>query len=867
MIINFLEYILPYTAKKFIPNGVKFIPNFKEFIPNLRVVDLKLNISVFLKLLFEAKKQGKGRIGRGKMYTRLIEIITGNDSLVLSSMFGGNIDRFLLRLIRNETEYPYTLFDLEEFSNSADNFNKAKKYLLNMKHFCEAVLDDDKIDMLIYNFLEIIKSDSSIKALIYGDKFIDKSALFGSFIHPKQICIEALLLALLYHVHKYPSIENADSISLTDIPKQIYFKAVHFEDKNSLETDVAIDLSEFIRDNSERHIQTASDYDIKMSFNDEIITKLPSKDNLFIYGAGGIGKTTLLRSIIGKEERIYLYFDLKHTCSGLLLQILLKYRYLGEYKNYSEYCIFEGENTAIQELHELEKLFKSIPLNGEPEYVLLLDSLIDTADDMISEITAAVKEWNNVRIIISGRKVPKDHIFDSFDKVEVLGISDIELGKYGDMYDSLKTLLKLPPLLNAYKSGEYTTVGELLDCYFMQYEKSRYSDNSAVSFIIEIVLPFVAKRITEYSAYSLKRSDVSEIIDTVTGIFFDNNSVYLNYIVPKGYKKESLPNGRDELIKIILDTGIIISDEDGILSFEANIYRDYFAAKYVLNIIEMLDKSFGKDDIDGKSKLFYALDFGSVWFNDDSIYRLVGEIAGDYRNTPDSAHYYKTPLDTLLEMCREFECSRATENIIRTMSSVRNNEICDVDFSDTMLPLSIPSYIKFSDKDGELPCDFRNCKVTYIGLLEPLKFSVRSDNNRYILAAFENAYFVLWDTENEQIIWDKELSKNTYISDEFACAEFIDNDKYILISDIKGSLKIETSSGDLCGQYNHKEYRSQSYEEYLDSNCVPQNAVDEELRSKILQQLPHFKNCDFRDAEFAFEAYRETLNSMGEIVD
>ena len=333
-------------------------------------------------------------------------------------------------------------------------------------------------------------------------------------------------------------------------------------------------------------------------------------DNLFIYGAGGIGKTTLLRSIIGKEKRIYLYLNLKDTCSGLLLQILLKYRYLGEYKNYSEYCIFEGENTAIQGLHELEKLFKNIPLNREPDYMLLLDDLNETADNIINEITAAVNEWNNVRIIISGRKVPKNHTFDNFEKVKVSGVSDTEIDKYGDMDDSLKDLLRVPPFLNAYKSGEYTTVGELLDCYFMQYEMSRYCDNTAASFIIEIVMLFFAKRMTEYSAYSLKRSIVSEIIDTIMEIMFDKNSVYLNYIVPKGYKKESLPNGRDELINIILSTGIIVSDEDGVLSFETNIYRDYFAAKYVLNIIEMLDKSFGKNDIDGKSKMFYALDFG-----------------------------------------------------------------------------------------------------------------------------------------------------------------------------------------------------------------------------------------------------------------
>ncbi len=832
---------------------------------------MKLNISIFLKLLFEAKKQGKGRIGRGKAYTRLIEIITGEDSFVSYSTFGGNIDRFLLRLMRNETEYPYTLFDFEEFSNFTDNFDNAKKYLLNMKHFCEEVLDDKKVDMLIYNLLKIIKTDSSIKTLIYGDEIINKAVLHGSSIHPKQICIEALLLALLYHVHKYPSIGNADSISLTDIPERIYFKSVHFEDKISLLTDVTIDLGEFISNNSERSAPAVSGYNIEMKCKGEIITELPCKNNLFIYGLGGVGKTTLLRSVIGKDERIYLYLSLKDSSYGILLQILLKYRYLGEYKDYREYCIFEGENTAVHEIHELEWLFKSVPFNGEPNYVLLLDDLndirIDAKENIINEITAAINEWNNVRIIISGRKIPKDRIFDSLDKIEVSGISDIELSEYGGMDASIKVLLKLPPLLNAFKSGKHRTVGELLEYYFMQYEMSRYSDNTVASFMIELVLPFIAKRMTELSAYSLKRSDISEIIDTVTELMFDNNSVYLNYIVPKGYKKESLPTGRDEMINIILETGIIISNEDETLSFERNIYRNYFAAKYALNVIEMLDISFGKDGIDDKSEMFYTLHFGDVWFADDSIYRLIGEIVGDYRNTSDSAHYYKTPLDTLLEMCSKFDCFRTTENIIKTMASVRGNEICDVDFSDTALPLSIPSYIKFSDKDGELPCTFFNCMFMFINLLEPLKFSVSSNNKKYILAAFENVYFVLWDTENEQIVWDNEFSEYVDEFEEFECAEFTSNGKFILISNSNGHLKIETSSGDLCGQYSHEECYSKSYEEYCENNCEPPNYVDEDLRLKILQQLPHFKNCDFRGSDFAFEEYRRILSLMGALVD
>lgn len=828
---------------------------------------MRLNISVFLKLLFEAKKQGKGRIGRGKAYIRLIEIITGEDNFVSYSAFGGNIDRFLLRLMRNETEYPYTLFNLEEFSSCTDNFAKAKKYLLSMKQFCEEVLDDKKINTLIYDLLEIIKADSSIKTLIYGDKIIDKAVLQGSPIHPKQVCVEALLLAILYHVHKNPSTENADSISLTDIPEQIYFKSVHFEDKNSLLTDVAIDLGEFISNNSERSIPAVSEYDIEMRCKGEIITELPCKNHLFIHGTGGVGKTMLLRSIIGKDERIYLYLNLKDSSYGILLRILLKYRYLGEYKDYHEYCIFEGESTAVQELHELEKLFKNTSFNSEPKYVLLLDNINEAREDILNEITTAINEWRNVRIIMSGRKVPRERIFDNLDKVEVSGVPDIELNEYENIDASIKALLKLPPILNAFKSGKYTTVGELLEYYFMQYEMSRYSDNTAVSFMIEIVLPFIAKRMKDDKYTPLKRSDVFKIMGTITKLMLNNDSVYLNYIVPKGYNEESLPTGRDELINIIIDTGIVIFDDDGALSFERIIYRDYFAAKYAINVIEMLDKSFGEGDIDGKSELFCALHFGDVWFSDNSIYRLIGEIVGDYRNTSDSAHYYKTPLDTLLKMCREFGCFRTTENIIKAMASVRSNEICDVDFFNTSMPLLIPSYIKFSDKDGELPCTFINCMFMFINLLEPLKFSASSDNNKYILAAFENAYFVLWDTENEQIVWENEFSECVDEFWEFDCAEFTDNGRFILISNSNGHLKIETSSGDLCGRYSHEECYSQSYEEYSENNCVPQNVVDEELRLKILQQLPHFKNCDFTGVDFAQEDYRKILSLMGAFVD
>ena len=114
------------------------------------------------------------------------------------------------------------------------------------------------------------------------------------------------------------------------------------------------------------------------------------------------------------------------------------------------------------------------------------------------------------------------------------------------------------------------------------------------------------------------------------------------------------------------------------LHFTHQYFRDYFAAKHILNLLNAIDISYGDFHIDEKKKIFNSLDLGAVWFSDDDmeIYRLIGEICGDYRNIPDEDFVYEnTILNRLLDMCREFNAFRTTENVINVMSTVRNNVI------------------------------------------------------------------------------------------------------------------------------------------------------------------------------------------------
>ena len=278
----------------------------------------------------------------------------------------------------------------------------------------------------------------------------------------------------------------------------------------------------------------------------------------------------------------------------------------------------------------------------------------------------------------------------------------------------------------------------------------------------------------------------------------------------------------------------------------------------------MLDIAFEKEQISEKQELFRYIDLGSVWFVNLPIYRLVGEITGDYKNTPESARYYKTQLDILLEMCREFDCFRATENVIYAMASARKNTICDVDFSNTSLPLTIPSYISFSDVSGELPCDFSKCHVLYISLLEPLLFSVSSGDERLILAAFEDSYVVLWDCNNRIVVWTSDLHSYLENDSELCYAEF--NDNTISIYGSISGVELALSDGTIKNCFKASERRSDKYDKWLENGCISQSTGYKNLQKDILQQLPHFKNCDFSDAVFEFDKYKELLKKMGAII-
>ncbi len=709
----------------------------------------KMTMNVLLSLLIQSKITGRGMTSNGRLYVMLMETIADHDNMAMTAeesvlnKFNNEVthhesyrklERFLSRFVKTGHGYPYELYSFDKFENSMDY----RQFLLAMRGFTDAVIDKEKLDLLVYTLLEILRQDTSITTILYGYEFIPKERLFGTFAHPKKICAESLLLGLLYHVHKNP--DTAECIELLEVPEKRSFKVIRYCGESSLNPDMPVNLIENIHETASRQKPAAMKYQLELSGGDE----LPKRGNIFIYGSGGAGKTTFLRSLIGKNNTVDFYFplyrykyevhdDFSEECCHILLQILLKYQYQYEYDNYNALIANEGKSAVLHQLKELDRLMKSTPVNGQPAYTLLLDGMNEMSADMqssfISEIEKICGNWRNVRIVITGRIIPACELFDEFRCIEISGVTDNALNnalsENGIILQSenLRETLKNPLFLSIYLEGRINgkslnTRGEILDSYVINMNLSHY-ENSIISFLVRYALPFAAKSMFRvWFRQEISRGELLKAIDCAFEFYLHNDYIYQNYIAPKKYNKNALLECRanTDLVELIINnTGLLEASESSPhrLHFVHQYYRDYFAARYILNMIDAIETSLEYRGAN-KAEMYGEMGLNDSWFggfdchDGDEVYRIIGEICGDYMNTNGSFKW--TMLETLLDSMRDYDSYRIAENVIKTMSIIRNGVICDVNFRGLKLPVFLDNSISFSDK-GEYPCSFSDCLI------------------------------------------------------------------------------------------------------------------------------------------------------------
>lgn len=493
----------------------------------------RLTLNILLSLIIQSKVIGRGIIGNGRLYVKFMKIIADNDSAELSAdknilnKFNNELvekeayrklERFISRFLKDGKGYPYKIISYNEFEKCIGNTEKIVEYLRKLESVCDEIIDCTKLNSLVYTLLEIIRQDSSIKKILYGSEFISKDKLFGSHAHPKRICLEALIIGLLYHVHKNPA--ESENIELLNAPDRLKFHVIRFSDEKSLDLEMPIKLIENIHENAKRQKSSEMKYSLELRNEDEMLTEIPDSGNVFLYGVGGAGKSTLLLNQIRDENSVNFYFPLhqykkeihENLQSGscwILLNILLKYHYQYEYPTYETCSACEGENVVLHQLTEFDWQLKDNPDNWKPRYILLLDGLNEMSselqEDFAAELAHIVNKWKNIRIIITGRTVPQYDVFDEFQQLEVCGISDIDRNSALSILpdfnvisgkESLMDILKIPMFLVMYLESQETdkamnTHGEILDSYIMK-QSCQYND--VMRFILKYALPFAAKR-------------------------------------------------------------------------------------------------------------------------------------------------------------------------------------------------------------------------------------------------------------------------------------------------------------------------------------------------------------------------------------
>ena len=836
-----------------------------------------MDFGTLFSLIVQAKKKGKGHLGNGRIYVMLMQTAADRECADVSGeldilrKFGNStsapdsyqrMDKYLNRLMKTKGQYPSSLF---AFTKSETDWSIC---ISKMRQFIDKVIDDEKLSQLIFTLLEAVKHDENVDKLRYGNRIISKSEILGTFARPTKICAEAFLLGLLIYTHK--NTDTFTSEKLLEIGERTTFRVCRYIDSSSLDTTIETSIEKNLSVNSEldrkSKIIRINKYPIETD-------KPTTGGNLFIYGVGGIGKSTYLWDISdGVKLFIPLCMYKWSERGGILEYILLRYHYQMDYRDIESCMVCEGRDTVISQLVELERLLTDRSANSEPKYALLLDGWNETdhksQERLTEELRYITENWHNVRIIVSGRYVPRLDIFSDYEKIQLLGIPDNEVLALTQkrnilLSDKMYQLLKLPIFMNMFLESNVNalTRGEMLDNYLFMSEKFR----NIKGFLIRFALPFVAKFMTDRRIFTISRADISEIADTVFDAFVDNERIFQNYIAPLGYNKKSLLEGRDndDIVDVICyETGCLATENGCIFSFIHQYYRDYFAVRYIINFAEAMNVAYELGEVYEAENLLKksALDFR--WFADDECYKLMGEICGDQRNiASEDMRYTRTLLDDILDMARYFHGSRIAENVIEVMKFSRNKRICGVDFGGLTLPMNISPNIRFS-LDGDIPCRFTCCKVLDLGVFSSKIYGAAySDDNKLLCICFADGYTVLYNLAEHRLLWELDLSEYTEFALEFEIAYFSDNNIIELIS-CRSHLKINIDTHTITvvsqseGMANIPEY----YDCYETKQDV---VIDKAAMSEIYLQLDQFKGCNFRDAEFLDKEMEEISHIIG----
>lgn len=805
---------------------------------------MRFTLKQLLALIIEAKRKGTGKIGNGRLFVMLLsvlidcnpEFVTSERTVLhcFSDQLNKNdayhaVDRRLYKIIRAGQPYPHEKMHFSGFEAALNAQSRYAVYLKKMSSVCETIFEPKLTESFVYSVLQAIRQDTEMQSVLYGRQYIAKEMLSGSPAHPVRISLPALLLGLLYQLHN-GSPEESEETALLPLPNTRLFRLVSFpkaafHNSSELAEFLTLNVPENIADaitlNAHYLNQKISGqqlYPIEFEIGTQTASDIPDSGNMYLYGNAAIGKTTYLRGYAHENEaqvnlylplyqykkEIYPAYHTEYSC-WILLQILLKYRYQNAYQTYEICAAYESESGFLTELCKLDKLFSEQPNRNKPQYCLILDGIhevpLEYQSDAVYELEMIAARWENVRLIISGRKPAKKQ-FQDFQKVKLCGVSDSVFSQYADD-TAVQESLKSPLFLEFSQSNKdsVNTRSALLDAYFEQCLIRQCSTAIAANnmrFLVKLALPYIAFTMAHRGETVIDKSELCGAIRKAISFFFDNERVYQNYTLSHDIMRDSRFSV-NQYADYIRNHLAIMEEENSkyLLRFSHKYFRDYFAAKHIVTVVSALRAAYELKNTDELQRNIFEQQLHEIWFqeHDSEIYRIIGEITLNGLDLNNVFYAYeKTPIGYLLDTAKITETFRLTENIISTIAAYHNNVVCGVIFRDLQMPMWIPAYIKFS-VNGENASVFEYCYFGMVGLFDADIYAKYSQDHSHI--------YLHWSEDSYTAEFD--------LSDYSMIAEYYHDDEFEGVSIAN---------------------------------------IDEQIVQGIFRNLPHFRGCVFRNIKF-----------------
>lgn len=458
---------------------------------------------------------------------------------------------------------------------------------------------------------------------------------------------------------------------------------------------------------------------------------LKESDNAWIYGYGGIGKSTMLKYFFLKEiekatsnnnQRIPIYIELR------------KYNF--DSKKRRGFLNFIYEEAKVLGFDLEFKYFEYMAEKGR--FIFLLDAFDEIASNIMEQAATEIEElatkYSNNPILVTSRKLPFNHINNTslfhpyqtnglskdeaialIKRISTLSISDSKEEVFERfiknleerLYDEYQSFVENPILLflmlqmferNANFPTEKATF--IKDSYRLLYKEHDHSKLVALTREFKTDLPeSTMMRVISYFCFLT---------------YFENNGKKSEFteseilsLLDRVLKEEGLSSTRAEDFLADLITCLCITHKEGqSYYFVHNIFQEFYAANYLYNLDNEVQEQFFKNN------------FLEINMN----VRLIDTTIEYYAELDKEFNKKKLNYNIFLPVLEELKCRNEGRNFIELdtisyrvrLSSKGEGDIIFLDFGSVFLSyftfFAEMHYFSVQDKNLPLPVKFPKIK-------------------------------------------------------------------------------------------------------------------------------------------------------------